>query len=134
MTADARTNITSLGRGDELPPCTFSVTDDDVRAYLAATGDRGDYAGMVPPMAVVALALRELQHTLYLPEGSLHTGQEVDHRSAVRAGETLTMRGHVAQRSERQGLVISIIEMEISSGGEPAVTARTTIMAPAGDR
>ena len=131
MTSDTRTSITTLARGQALPDATFALSDVDVRAYLDATGDTGDYRDAVPPLAVVALALRELLRTLSLPEGSLHTGQEGEHLAAVHRGEPLTMRGHIAQRSERQRLVISVIELEVASPGGVAVRARTTIMAPA---
>jgi hypothetical protein len=131
MTLDARTNITTLQRGDELPSADFAVTAEVAGAYLAATGDTGDYGGCVPPLAVAALALEALQRSLRLPEGSLHTGQEVEHERAVKAGAPLTMRGRVAQRSERQGYVISVIEFEVESPAGTALHARSTIMAPA---
>ena len=42
-------------------------------------------------------------------------------------------QGRIAQRSERQGFVISVIELDVSaSEGDLAVRARTTVMAPAG--
>jgi hypothetical protein len=132
MASDARTSITALQRGATLPTASFSISPDEVRDYLAATGDRGNYDGAVPPLAVMAFALRELQQTIVLPGGSLHTGQEVEHVSPVRAGDPLTMTGIVAQRSERQGLVITIIETEVASPFGPALRGRTTIMAPAG--
>jgi len=39
----------------------------------------------------------------------------------------------LAQRSERAGLVISVIEFTVATeDGQPAVSGRTTVMAPAG--
>ncbi len=123
------------------------MTGEQVRAYLASIGDENDYGGTVPPLAAVALGLDALQEQIALPEGSLHTGQEVEHSAAVRAGETLLLTGRIAQRSERQGFVISVIEFEISAaevihrgdaedagglGEKVAIRARTTIMAPGG--
>jgi len=127
----ARTSVSTLPRGYELEPAHFSLPRERVDAYLAAVGDLNAYGDVVPPLAVVALALAELQAQVSLPEGSLHTAQEVEHVRAVGAGETLTMRGRIAQRSERQGFVISVIELDVfSSEDEPAVRARTTVMAP----
>jgi hypothetical protein len=80
----------------------------------------------------VALGLNALQAHLSLPEGSLHTGQEVEHEAHVHVDDALTLTGRVAQRSERQGFVISVIEFEIAGHAGVAVRARTTIMAPAG--
>ena len=132
MTSSTRTSISALPRGHEFPASTFTLSQDDVDAYLRATGDRGDYNGAVPPLAAVALGLNALQDHLSLPEGSLHTGQEVEHERAMTAGEALRLTGRVAQRSERQGFVISVIEFEIAAAAGIAIRARTTIMAPAG--
>lgn len=134
MTTTPRTSISALARGHEFPPAAFTLSASDVKAYLAATGDRGDYREAAPPLAVVALGLQALQNHLFLPEGSLHTGQEVEHVAPVRVSTdaALTLTGRVAQRSERQGYVISVIEFEVAWAGAPCVRARSTIMAPAG--
>jgi predicted thioesterase len=132
VTSPTRTSISALPRGHEFPPAVFIVTPEHAHAYLAAVGDRGSYGDATPPLAVVALGLQALQEHLSLPEGSLHTGQEVEHERAVPTGQTLTLSGRVAQRSERQGYVISVIEFEIASADGVAVRARTTIMAPGG--
>lgn len=130
MTSSTPTSISSLARGHELNPAHFTISRDRVTAYLQAVGDRGDYGDAVPPLAAVALALEALQSEISLPEGSLHTGQEVEHVATLHAGEPLTMTGRVAQRSERQGYVISVLELEISTNTGVAVRARATIMAP----
>jgi hypothetical protein len=132
MTSPARTSISAFPRGHEFAAVQFVLTADRARAYLDAVGDANDYHDAVPPLAAVALGLNALQELIALPEGSLHTGQEVEHSAAVRAGEALTLTGRIAQRSERQGFVISVIEFEVSTAAGVAVRARTTIMAPGG--
>jgi len=132
MTSPARTSITALPRGHELPPATFTLSSTQGAAYAAAVGDLNSYGDTVPPLAVVALGLAALQEHIALPEGSLHTSQEVEHAAAIRAGEPLTLTGRIAQRSERQGFIISVIEFEIGPASGTAVRARTTIMAPGG--
>ena len=132
MAAPARTSISAFPRGHEFPAAAFSLSAEVVRAYLAAIGDDCDYGDTIPPLAAAALGLNALQEEIALPEGSLHTGQEVEHAAVVRAVEALTLTGRIAQRSERQGYVISVIEFEISTDAGAAIRARTTIMAPAG--
>ena len=83
MTPTARTSISAFPRSHEFAPSTFVVTPADVAAYLAAIGDAGDYGDAVPPLAAVALGLAALQEQIALPEGSLHTGQEVDHEATL---------------------------------------------------
>jgi len=131
MTSTARISISAFPRGHEFDASRFSLSAEQVAAYLHATGDTTDYGVHVPPLAAVALGLSALQQHISLPEGSLHTGQEAEHHATLRCGDELTLTGRIAQRSERQGFVISVIEFEIAGGGEAAVRARTTIMAPA---
>jgi hypothetical protein len=132
MTSTARTSISAFPRGHEFPAATFSLSTDRVRAYLAAVGDANDYGHTVPPLAIAALGLNRLQEQIALPEGSLHTGQEVEHHGLVLVGQTVTLTGRIAQRSERQGFVISVIEFEVAGAASVAIRARTTIMAPGG--
>jgi hypothetical protein len=132
VTATARTSISAFPRGHEFPAATFSLSTDQVRGYLAAVGDANDYGDTVPPLAIAALGLNALQEQIALPEGSLHTGQEVEHAGLARVDEKLRLTGRIAQRSERQGFVISVIEFEVAGEAGVAIRARTTIMAPAG--
>jgi hypothetical protein len=130
VTSAPPTNITKLPRGHEFASTKFQLSADRVRAYLDAIGDESDYGGSVPPLAAVALGLDALQAEIALPEGSLHTGQEVEHVSVLSVGTPLGLTGRVAQRSERQGYAICVLEFEIAGPGGPGVRARTTIMAP----
>ncbi len=130
MTSPAPPSISALPRGHAFAPVPFALTPGDVRAYLAAVGDAHDYRGLVPPLAAVALGLAALQAQLSLPGGALHTGQEVEQVAPVHAGDRLTLSGRIAQRSERHGAVISVIEFEIAARGDTALRARTTIIAP----
>jgi N-terminal half of MaoC dehydratase len=132
VTSTARTSISAFPRGHEFPPATFSLTPEGVHVYLAAIGDENGYGDTAPPLALAALGLNALQEQISLPEGSLHTGQEVEHSATARAGESLTLTGRIAQRSERQGFVISVIEFEIAGAAGIVIRARTTIMAPGG--
>ncbi len=134
MTAAARTSISAFPRGHEFQATEFRLSQPDVEAYLEATGDRNAYGDAAPPLCAVALALSALQDQIALPEGSLHTGQEVDHLALVPVGAPLRMTTRVAQRSERQGIVISVIEFEVSDAATVLVRARSTIMAPGAAR
>ena len=132
MTSVFRTSVSALPRGHEFEPVSFTPAPHTITAYVQSVGDATDYGGSVPPLAAVALGLAALQSQISLPQGSLHTGQEAEHVRAAPAGQALHLTGRVAQRSERQGYVISVLEFEISCADGVAVRARTTIMAPAG--
>jgi hypothetical protein len=124
--------ITSFPRGHEFPPLTFTLSEAEVAAYLEAVGDRGGYDGAIPPLAVAALALAQLQTRTSLPDGTLHVGQEVEHAGLARAGEALTMQSRVAQRSERQGMVVVALEFDVEGTAGAVLRARSTIMSPGG--
>ncbi|HEY8173502.1 MAG TPA: hypothetical protein VIH21_10495 [Dehalococcoidia bacterium] len=130
MAAPSRTSISALPRGHEFAPQSFTLSTTDARAYLNATGDTGQYGDTAPPLAAVAMGLAALQEQLSLPHGALHTGQEIEHSALVPLDAPLSLRGRVAQRSERQGYVISVLEFEVESDGSTCIRARTTIMAP----
>lgn len=131
MTATRRISISALPRGHEFNPEIFHITADQVRVYLEATGDGNDY-DVTPPMCATALGLAALQQQTSLPDGALHTGQEIEHVASIPADVSVTLSGRIAQRSERQGFVMSVIEFELSAEGRTSIRARTTIVAPAG--
>lgn len=133
MAAPARVSLTELPKDHQFPATTFSISRDDLTRYLDAVGDA--YAvyfhrNHAPPLAVAARALGALLEVLELPAGTLHTGQEVEAREGVPVGATLTLSGRIAQRSERAGLVISIIEFAVTPEGSarPALTGRSTVV------
>ena len=130
MSLPTRTPVTALPRGHTFDSVNFAITTQQAAAYLAAVGDRTDYGDALPPLAIVALALKALQEHVALPEGALHTGQEVAQHAIARPGETLTMHANVGMRSERQGFVITALDYEVSNDGGLVLSARSTIMAP----
>jgi len=119
-----------LPRGHIFPKATFTATRERVDAYLRAVGDTTRYGNAVPPLAAVALGLLALQEHVSLPDGALHTGQEVEQCAVIPIDEPLTMEVRVAQRSERQGMVVTVIEYDVVARQGLAVRARTTIIAP----
>ena len=132
----ARTSLPDLPKGYRFPDTNFELTAEHVEGYLAAVGDDNRLyleRGLAPPLAVAARGLGTLLELVELPAGSLHTGQEMEARAGVPIGAALTLSGGIAQRSERAGLIISVIEFEITPAGSTmaAVAGRTTVLAPA---
>jgi len=137
MAAPARTLLSDLPTGHEFPPTTFELTQDYVDEYLAATNDRNDIyseTGLAPPLAVAARALGTLLDVIELPAGSLHTGQEVEMKAGVPVPSTLELAGRLARRSMRAGLMIVVLEFQVSPTGQnaPALAGKTTLMLPQG--
>ena len=123
----------SLARGDALPPIALSVSADEARAYLDATGEAAErWTDAVPPLAQGAFILGALMEQMALPAGALHTGQEFAFLRAVAPGEPLEARIEVAQHSERRGSLIVAFDLELrGADGEPVLRGRSTVIAPA---
>ena len=136
MAPAARILLPDLPKGHAFPETSLQITREDVGAYIAAVADTNSLysdKGLAPPLAVAARALGSLLEIVELPWGSLHTGQELEMSAGVPIGAELTLSGRVAQRSERGGLVISVLEFSVTPAGQatPSVSGRTTVMGPA---
>ena len=76
-----------------------------MRQYLEAVGDPLPHyleLATVPPLAVSALALGNLLSKLALPNGAIHSLQEVDTLRAVRLGDELVGKA-VLERPRQRG-------------------------------
>jgi hypothetical protein len=136
MTAGARTILFDLPQGHEFPKTAFTITTAELVAYLDAVEDKNAVyreLGIAPPLAVAAHAIRALLAVAELPAGTLHTGQEIESHAACPVDTPLTFSGRIAQRSERAGMIIAVVEFAIdAANGASVLTGRTTVMAPAG--
>lgn len=127
------TVLTDLSAGHTFDPITFTVDSERARAYRAAAGDTlslYDVSGVLPPLAVAALALGALLEHVSLPPGTLHASESVSFKAPVPAGARLECRASLAQRSQRAGWIVSVLDSEISHDGRVAVTARATVLSP----
>ena len=126
--------LTDLAAGHVFPAIAFTINAEQACAYRAAAGDSlhlYDDAGVVPPLAVAALALGALLEHVSLPPGTLHAGESLSFKAPVPAGAALECRATLAQRSQRSGWIVSVLDTEISHNGAVAVTARATVLSPA---
>lgn len=133
MASGSRTLLTDLPKGHEFPVTAFTLSREDVVRYLDAVEDTNAVyleRGYAPPLAVAARALGSLLDVIELPAGTLHTGQEVDVHAGIPLDATLSLAGRIAQRSERAGMVIAIIEFDVTPNGSPApaLGGRSTVL------
>jgi len=128
--------LDELPKGYELPAFPFELSPDWVREYVASVEDEaiGEVDGdFVPPMAIAALALRALLEGARLPDGAIHLGQELEFVRPVRVGEKLHASARVVSRGERQGWVLSGVEMDVTAAdGSAVMHGRATATMPAG--
>ena len=125
----------SLARGDVLPAVDLTISGDDVRAYLEATGERVDHWNEhVPPVMLSALMLATLLAQVEIPKGIMHTGHEHEARRAVRIGEPLRITVQVTAHSVRRGALMASFETTARSavdGGDVAVSRASVMVPPA---
>jgi hypothetical protein len=136
VTANEPTSITRIPKGHRFPATAFSTDESYVAAYLNSTDDHNACYGelhLAPPLAVVAQSLGCLLEHIQLPAGSLHTGQDLQVHSSIPIAERLVLEGRLAQRSERAGFVICLIDFDVAlaDSGKRLLSGRTTVMAPA---
>ena len=85
----------------------WKITKEWVSQYLEAVADPLPHyleLGIVPPLAICALALGNLLKELALPDGAIHSLQEVDTVRAVRLGEELVGRAGLERPRQRGNL------------------------------
>jgi len=124
----------ALRRGHAVPVFMFSVSTEEVRAYLDATGASADvWVHYVPPLALGALTLAGLMDEIPLPAGAVHVSQELESMRAVKHGESIEARLTIAQQSVRQGTNVVVFAIELRTASGIALQGRTTVMAPIQD-
>ena len=133
MAARVRLLITDLPKDHQFDIGAVDVSPEGVERYLAAVEDTNNiYAEhrLAPPLAGAALALAQRLNVSERPGGTLHTGQEIEMRGGVPIGASLSMRGRIAQRSQRAGIVIIVVEFALTAidSSVPSLTGRTTVM------
>ncbi len=125
--------IADLAVGHVFDSVTIEIRPERVESYLQAVGDalpvyQDDR--VVPPLAVIAFALGNLLESVGLPFGSLHVNESVEFLGAVSIGDSVEFHARLAQRSQRSGWVVSVLETEVSIEGRTVSTAKATVMSP----
>jgi acyl dehydratase len=126
--------LSDLPAGYTFDPIEFVFDAGRSRAYRDAVGDAGavyDEAGLVPPLAVAALALGGLLNQAGLPPGALHVMEALEWTAPVPAGARIECTASLAQRSQRSGWIVTIIESHYHVDGAEVMKSRASVMSPA---
>jgi len=124
----------TLTRGQPLPPFTLQIDQPEVDAYLDATGEPSErWQGVVPPLAIGALALGALLDEIAPPPGLVHTNQEFDFTAAIPVGTLLHGQFTVDQRQTRRGTMFTTFGVTILDGERTAVTGSATVVLAVGE-
>ena len=121
--------------GVPYPEKKLKVTEEEVKAYLAAVEDDTPLyfeEQLVPPAYAAVFTRWEALTGEHLEDGTVHAKQEFRYHKPIHWGETLTLRGQVKDKAEKRGLKFVIQKVEaFNEAGELAVESEITIILPA---
>ncbi len=128
------TSLDVLPKGFRFPPTQVDLPVEWVAQYLEATEDTATpslAAGLAPPMALAALAIKTLLNNARLPEGAVHAGQELECLASIPAGEPLTVDAEIVSKGHRQGWLILTVAFSVEDAAARKVMAgRSTLSMP----
>ncbi len=134
MPEDQKIDIRQVETGFEFSPATYRLDAATVADYLAAVEEPAPLyrdTGLVPPMAVAALALASLSGSMTMPPGAIHVSQEVEFLSSVNISDTVTSRAVVARSQRRSNMHMVTVDMRVADERQKEIlTARTSFILP----
>ena len=117
---------------------SWEITSAAVHEYLSAVGDNLPLyldSQCAPPIMLAARVVALLLERLSLPDGSIHSLQDIEAVAAIRVGSTVSAEATVEPVRQRGGMRFLTVNYMVS--GEPAgsnlVRGRTTVLLPAGE-
>ena len=121
-------NAISLGSWD--------ITSDAVHEYLSAVGDNLPLytdSQCAPPIMLAARVVALLLERLSLPDGAIHSLQDIEAIAALRIGSTVSAEARVDPVRERGGMRFLTVNYTVSDEptGFDLMTGRTTVLLPA---
>ena len=122
-----------LTTGFEFAPSVFTLDAGTVSAYLRATEDKNKlYQNrIVPPMAIVALAMAAMAERFILLPGTVHVSQQIEFVSAVEVGETLTSHAKVNRKIARGKFHMLNVGINVAnSKTQPVITGEVGFILP----
>ena len=127
-------DYSNLSTGYEFEPAIFRLNSESVTAYLdAVESDRLIYEknGIVPPMAIAALAMTAMAEGMSLPPGAIHVSQDLQFLNPVSIDETLTSYAKVNRKVERGKFHMLTIGINVNNQNNmPVITAETGFILP----
>lgn len=114
---------------------SWRITAEAVREYLDAVGDDlpvYEDTGRAPPLMLTAKVVGLLLDRLSLPDGAIHSLQDVETVSAPRIGMKAATTARLEPARERGGLRFLTVSYSVSdvSDGTELQRGRTTVLLP----
>ena len=115
---------------------SWEITSDAVHEYLSAVGDNLPLymdSECAPPIMLAARVVALLLKRLSLPDGAIHSLQDIETVDALRVGSTVSAVATVEPVRERSGMRFLTVNYAVSeeSTGSDLMNGRTTVLLPA---
>ncbi len=115
---------------------SWEITSDAVHEYLSAVGDNLPLytdSECAPPIMLAARVVALLLERLSLPDGAIHSLQDIETVDALRVGSTVSAVATVEPVRERGGMRFLTVNYAVSeeSTGSDLMNGRTTVLLPA---
>ena len=123
-------NAISLGSWD--------ITSEAVQEYLSAVGDNLPLymdSQCAPPIMLAARVVALLLERLSLPDGAIHSLQDIETVDALPVGATVSAKATIDPVRERGGMRFLTVHYTVSeeATGSDLMKGRTTVLLPADD-
>ena len=115
----------------------WEIADAEVRQYLAAVGDALPIyweSSVAPPLLLAARVVGQLLELLSLPDGTIHSLQDVETVNPPAIGARVAASAVVAPVRERAGMRFLTVNYRVTDAdsGADLQRGRTTVLLPAG--
>ncbi len=125
----------NLTVGLPLPRVSFIVDDATAESYIKSVDDRTSLyrsTGLVPPLAVAAIAKKKLMEVLHIPDGAIQSLAAFDFMNAVKSGESLRCGGVISEHWVRGGVNYVAVDIHVDGKNRRRILKGTMgfILAP----
>ena len=115
---------------------SWEITSDAVREYLSAVGDNLPLywdLHQAPPIMLAARVVALLLERLSLPDGAIHSLQDIESVDALRIGSTVSAVAKLDPARERAGMRFMTVNYTVGddASGLELMRGRTTVLLPA---
>lgn len=115
---------------------SWAVNSEAVHEYLSAVGDNLPLymdSQCAPPIMLAARVVALLLERLSLPDGSIHSLQDIEAVQAIRVGSMVSAEATVDPVRERGGMRFLTVNYTVSDepAGSNLMRGRTTVLLPA---
>ena len=116
--------------GERLPPLPFSLSPQQIEAFLDATGESPSrWRSVVPPHCLLAHAMAEITRAMPLPASAVHAGTEFTMQAPASCADGYVVRVELTRRRSNRGSLVSHFGIAITTAhGAPTLVGSITLV------